>query len=86
MLGVGSSLQGWQPAGQTLKIRRKDEFLDHVAAAHAGPQPVDAGAATPAVFDLLSEHGLPARIRHIKLSAAGTHPELVFRRISYALV
>jgi uncharacterized protein (DUF2267 family) len=71
MLIRGIFFEGWQPQGKPLKVRRKEEFLEPIAAAIPAEGP-DAESVTRAVFDVLSEHVSEGEIRHIKLSLPET--------------
>jgi uncharacterized protein (DUF2267 family) len=73
----GMYYDGWNPGGQPVKIRTREEFLDRVAAGFGrSDDPIDREAVARAVFALLASrvtagevedvtHVLPAEIRSL---------------------
>jgi uncharacterized protein (DUF2267 family) len=55
MLIRGFYYEGWHPAGTPTKERRKEDFLEHIAAAFRGDPDIDPEQVARAVFEVLAE-------------------------------
>jgi uncharacterized protein (DUF2267 family) len=66
MLIRGFYYEGWDPADKPLKIRHKDQFLDHIRQELRGTDPVDPERTARAVFTLLSNRVSEGEIENVK--------------------
>jgi uncharacterized protein (DUF2267 family) len=67
MLVRGFFFESWQPKDKPIRIRKKEEFLEHLA------KELPRGSADPeavvrAVFDVLGRHVSQGEMKHIQLS------------------
>jgi uncharacterized protein (DUF2267 family) len=67
MLIRGIFFEGWRPQDKPLKIRHRDEFLDHIARDIRDDGP-SAESVVTAVFDVLSRHVSQGEVKHISQS------------------
>jgi len=67
MLVRGFFFESWQPQGKPERIRKKEEFLQHIAAAlPRGSGDPETAART--VFDVLAKHVSSGEVQHIRFS------------------
>ncbi|MDB6043102.1 MAG: hypothetical protein JWM63_1653 [Gammaproteobacteria bacterium] len=66
MLIRGLYYEGWDPTDKPLKIRHKDQFLDHIRQELEGTDPIDPERAARAVFTLLSNRVSEGEIKNVK--------------------
>jgi uncharacterized protein (DUF2267 family) len=66
MLIRGLYYEGWQPAHHAPKERKKQEFLDHVAAELHDDPTIDPEEAARAVFRVLESNVSPGEIQDVK--------------------
>ncbi len=65
MLVRGAYYEGWSIAGKPLKIRKREEFMEHVAQELRGYDDVDIEEMVNVVLDVLAEHISPGEADHL---------------------
>jgi uncharacterized protein (DUF2267 family) len=68
MLVRGFYYEGWHPHGKPVKVRHKEEFLDHIAAEFREDFDADAEDVTRAVCQVVAKHVSGGEIAHVKSS------------------
>jgi uncharacterized protein (DUF2267 family) len=68
MLVRGFYYEGWHPAGTPTKERRKEDFLDHIAADFRDDLNTDPEEIARAVFQVIAKHVTPGEIKHVKIA------------------
>jgi uncharacterized protein (DUF2267 family) len=63
----GFYYEGWHPAATPTKERRKEDFLNHVAAALRGDSTSNTEAIVRAIFQVIARHVTPGEINHVKI-------------------
>lgn len=76
MLVRGFYYEGWHPHGKPVKVRKKEEFLAHVAAAFQGDPMVDPERVAEAVFAVLAAHVSAGEIEDVKCNLPAELREL----------
>jgi len=71
MLVRGFYYDGWRPADTPVKERKKEAFLNHVAAAFRDTPELNTEHIVRAVFQVLSKHVTPGEIKHIMAALPG---------------
>ena len=66
MLIRGLYYEGWDVTGKPLKLRHRDQFLDHIRQELRGPDPIDPEQTARAVFTLLSNRVSEGEIENVK--------------------
>jgi uncharacterized protein (DUF2267 family) len=66
MLIRGFYYEGWDPTDKPLKIRHKDQFLDHIRQELRGTDPIDPEGTARAVFMVLSNRVSEGEIENVK--------------------
>lgn len=66
MLVRGIFFEGWHPANKPTKERTREEFLEHVTRELRGTEPINAEAATRAVFGVLARHISPGEVEDVR--------------------
>jgi uncharacterized protein (DUF2267 family) len=64
MLIRGFYYEGWKPADKPLKVRRREEFLEHIKAQFR-PGEIDAETIARAVFKLLTHRISQGEVKHV---------------------
>jgi uncharacterized protein (DUF2267 family) len=62
----GAYYDQWRPSDQELKLRSRDEFLQHVSEALIGTRPVNVTNAVQAVFRVLSHYVDPNQVEKVR--------------------
>jgi uncharacterized protein (DUF2267 family) len=68
MLIRGIYYEGWHPAGKPTKERKKEDFLDHIAAAYEHDPAINPEEVARAVFQVIAKHVTPGEIKHVKIA------------------
>jgi uncharacterized protein (DUF2267 family) len=66
MLMRGFYYEGWDPTGKPLKLRHKDQFLEHIREEIKGDGPVDPEPIARGVFTVLSNRVSEGEIENVK--------------------
>jgi uncharacterized protein (DUF2267 family) len=65
MMVRGIFFEGWHPAGKPTTERTRDEFLARVGEGLRGIEPINAEAATRAVFRTIEKHVSPGEVQDV---------------------
>ena len=66
MLLRGIYYEGWKPSDVPVRVRNKDDFLNHIRQGYRNDQYVDIEQLTRAVFHVIAKHVTPGEIEDIR--------------------
>ena len=66
MLIRGFYYEGWKPSDVPIRVRKKDDFLDHIRAGYRGDEWIDIERLTRAVFHVIAKHVTEGEVEDIR--------------------